>query len=133
MVEFLLTNPGRQPGRLRKPIDKAVGAGRQHTHCRALIARRAQTADHSAHRAGRVAIEFGVGDAGLLEIKDVEEVLPKPAAERLRRRHLRPGQRGDAQRGNGGDSVSVQQWRVPHHHGTPVMTNPDRPLGTDII
>ena len=93
----------------------------------------AQAAHHPAHGSGGVAVEFGVGDAGLLEIEDVEEVLAERVAERLRRRHLRAGQRRDAQRGDGRDPVGVQQWRVPHHDGTPVVADPDGALGADVV
>ena len=56
---------------------------------------RPQAAHHPAHRAGGVAVEFGVGDTRLLEIEHVEEVF----AEYALRNACVGGLRG---RGSGG-------------------------------
>ena len=46
---------------------------------------------------------------------------------------MRAGHRRDAQRGDRRDSVGVQQRRVPHHDGTPVVPDPDGALGADVV
>ena len=133
VVELVLADPVRQPVGFGKAIDEAFRAGGHHPQRRALVAGCSQAAHHPADRPGGVAVEFGVGDTRLLEIQHVEEVLTERAAQRLRRRHLRAGQRRDAQRGDGRDSVGVQQRRIPHHDGTPVVANPDGALGADVV
>ena len=43
------------------------------------------------------------------------------------------GTGGTLKRGDGRDPVGVQQRRIPHHGGTPVVTDAHGPLGADVV
>ena len=82
VVHLFLGDPARAAVRFRQPIDEALRTWRRHLHEDVLVVGRARPADQPAHGARWVTAEFGVGDAGLLEVEDVEEVLAEGARAR---------------------------------------------------
>lgn len=60
-------------------------------------------------------------------------MLAEALAECLDWRHLGAGQHRNAEAGDRGDAVGVQQGRIPHHDSTPVMAHPGGTLGADVV
>ena len=96
VVELVLADPSGQgsPGSGMRSM-KPFGARRQHPHRCGLVGGRLPCRPSASHCRGRVAVQFGVGRAGLLEIQDVEEVVAEHPAEQ-------PGSVGTCGRGTGG-------------------------------
>ena len=74
-------------------------------------------------------VEFLLGDAGLLEIDRVPEILAVTRARCIHRTHVGIAAAiGDAHRRVSIETIRVQQHRVPRNNRAPVVTNQDRRL-----
>ena len=71
------------------------------------------------------ASQLRLGDARLLEVQDVEEVVGEDLLEERRRRQRRPRRVRHAQRGDGGKALWIEQRAVPRDRRAPVVADDD--------
>jgi hypothetical protein len=74
-----------------------------------------------AHGAADVGLELGFGDAGLLEVEDVEEPALEHGLHHLERRHGAAREVGDAHGDDGAEAVRVKDGGIPGHGGAPIV------------
>ena len=120
VVEVGLREPGGQALGRAEARDPAAGRALRVGH-RGRLARRARRDIEAADDAARVGVEFLLGDARLLEVENVEEIVAVGFLERGDDRLGRPPAVGHAHRHQRGEAVGVQQHAVPRDDRPPVV------------
>src|SRR5262245_23369966 len=95
LLDVVVELGGRQPGRqgvgLGHPLDEPPPVVGEHAGIGGRFGSPGRAGQHAAHGAGGVGAQLGVGDARLLEVEDVEEVVADSAPHRLDRSGAAPG------------------------------------------
>ena len=134
VVELGLRQPRGKGVGFRQPLDEtaAVGCG-----CRADIESvflgQTQSREHAPHRRRRIATEVRVGDAGLLEVEDVEERVAEHLAHDLDGWHRAAREERNAHAHDTGDAFRRQQRELPHDHRAPVVADEHRAFLADVV
>ena len=93
----------------------------------------AQAGEHAAHRRRGIACEVRVGDAGLLEVHDVEERVAEDLAHHRNRRDGCTRDERHAHADDSRDALGREQRELPHHHRAPVVPDEHGALFTDVV